>query len=93
MVSGGWALANRQYSKAYVNKETVAKAERRGGWRGDFVAPWDWRRGERLEGATRTKGRVISRDNVRPTVRSSGGCRIKLQQRQAHLPRPRRPVL
>ena len=35
-------------------------------WRGDFVAPWDWRRGERLAG-----GRESSKGNA------GGGCRIK----------------
>ena len=53
MVSEGWALAYRRYSRAYVAEESSAKAARLGVWRGDFVAPWDWRRGERLPSASR----------------------------------------
>ena len=42
------ALAYRRYSKKYVPEEDEAKAAKRGMWAGEFVAPWDWRRGERL---------------------------------------------
>ena len=62
MVSQGWALAYRKYSSDYVAQETAAKAARRGVWRGDFVSPGRWRRGERLEAKVR---------------RDSGECRIK----------------
>ena len=31
-----------------VNKE-IAKAAKRGMWAGEFVAPWDWRKGKRLD--------------------------------------------
>lgn len=48
MVRHGWALAFRRYAVDYVGEETLARAEARGMWRGSFVAPWDWRRGERL---------------------------------------------
>ena len=51
MVEQGWAVAYRKYSTDYVSHETAAKAARRGLWRGDFVEPSRWRRGERL-GAT-----------------------------------------
>ena len=51
MVSQGWAVAYRKYSTDYVSHETAAKAARRGVWRGEFVAPSRWRRGERLEAA------------------------------------------
>ena len=47
MVENGRALAHRRYSRDYVLQEGVARAERRGLWRGGFVAPWDWRRGRR----------------------------------------------
>ena len=60
--SQGLALAYRRYSTAYAGQERSAKAARRGLWRGDFVAPWDWRRGKRLAAA--------------PTART-GACRIK----------------
>ena len=50
MVSQGWAVAYRKYSTDYVSHETAAKAARRGLWRGDFVEPSRWRRGERTRG-------------------------------------------
>ena len=48
MVADGWALAYRKYSQDYVRAETFAKSRREGMWRGQFVAPWDWRQGKRL---------------------------------------------
>lgn len=48
MVSEGWAMAYRQYSTDYVEEEEVARAEKIGIWRGEFVPPWEWRRGQRL---------------------------------------------
>ena len=48
MVRRGWALAYRQYSVDYVRAETAARATRTGLWAGEFVPPWDWRRGKRL---------------------------------------------
>ncbi len=45
MVADGWALAYRKYSTDYVRAETFAKARREGMWRGEFVAPWLWRKG------------------------------------------------
>ena len=48
LVYEGMALAYRRYSKKYVPEEDQAKAAKRGLWAGEFVAPWDWRRGERL---------------------------------------------
>ena len=52
LVSEGWALAYRRYSTDYVAQEQVAREARRGLWRGEFVPPWDWRRGKRLQAAT-----------------------------------------
>lgn len=49
LVTEGWALAYRQYSKDYVSAEENAKKLGLGMWRGKFVEPWKWRRGERLE--------------------------------------------
>ena len=71
MVERGFALAYRRYSRAYVDEEAAAKRARRGLWRGDFVAPWDWRRGERLKGAT------VERVQDAGGSGSSGNCRIK----------------
>ena len=59
MVSQGWALAYRQYSRDYVGEEADARAARRGIWRGDFVEPWDWRPGERL-GTPLTWGQLMN---------------------------------
>ena len=52
MVMSGLALAYRQYGTEYVQHETAAKDATRGIWSGDFVAPWDWRRGRRLVAET-----------------------------------------
>ena len=83
MVSEGWALAYRRYSEAYVDEEARAKAARVGIWRGDFVPPWDWRRGKRLPiAASDTRGEVgqamaPERNAPRVASRGSGGCRVK----------------
>ncbi len=68
LVSEGWALAYRQYSTDYVVEEQAAGEARRGLWRGGFIAPWEWRRGKRLQAATvpdsasdcRIKGNISS---------------------------------
>ena len=44
MVTDGWALAYRKYSKDYVRAETFAKSRREGIWRGQFMPPWEWRK-------------------------------------------------
>jgi endonuclease YncB( thermonuclease family) len=44
MVSNGWALAYRSYSKEYMDEESAAEAAERGLWAGEFVEPWVWRR-------------------------------------------------
>ncbi len=49
MVSQGLALAYRRYSLDYVDEEADARAVRRGIWAGEFMKPWEWRRGKRLE--------------------------------------------
>ena len=51
LVANGWALAYRQYADDYADEEGVARSNGRGIHAGEFVAPWDWRRGERLGGA------------------------------------------
>lgn len=63
LVGNGWALAYRRYSLDYVAQEQAAQAARVGVWRGEFVPPWDWRRGERLQAAT--------------VSHSGAGCAIK----------------
>jgi endonuclease YncB( thermonuclease family) len=47
LVRNGWAVAYTRYSRDYVKDETEARAGRRGIWSGDFVMPWEWRRGQR----------------------------------------------
>ncbi len=48
MVWQGWALAYRRFSLDYVDEEADAQTARRGIWAGQFVKPWEWRRGKRL---------------------------------------------
>ena len=47
MVRKGWALAYRRYSMDYVDEESEAQKTGVGIWRGEFVPPWQWRKGER----------------------------------------------
>ena len=63
MVTNGWALAYRRYSLDYVDEETTAQDAHVGLWRGKFVPPWKWRRGERLQATT--------------ALDSGDGCTIK----------------
>ena len=51
MVSQGLALAYRRYSHDYVDEEADAQAARRGIWATEYVKPWEWRRGKRLDSA------------------------------------------
>ncbi len=49
MVHQGHALAYREYSEKYIPEEQEAREAERGLWAGEFVAPWEWRRGKRLD--------------------------------------------
>ena len=49
LVASGLAVAYRKYSKRYILEEESARAAKVGIWRGAFVMPWDWRRGERVQ--------------------------------------------
>ena len=44
MVSNGFAVAYRKYSKKYVSDEINAKNNKLGIWQGKFEMPWDFRR-------------------------------------------------
>ncbi len=46
LVSHGWALAYRRYSKAYVPAEDEARGKQLGLWERsvEFTLPWNWRR-------------------------------------------------
>jgi endonuclease YncB( thermonuclease family) len=69
LARNGYALAYRQYSTKYVAAEEAAKASGKGMWAGAFVAPADWRKGQRLPGEPETKamreGRVPPRADAR----------------------------
>jgi len=64
MVRSGMALAYRKYSNDYIGQEASAKTAGRGLWAGEFVPPWDWRRGKRLA------SKAAANDNTE-------GCQIK----------------
>jgi endonuclease YncB( thermonuclease family) len=47
MVTQGWAVAYRQYSRAYIEDEDCARAAGVGIWSGSFTMPWEWRASRR----------------------------------------------
>jgi endonuclease YncB( thermonuclease family) len=61
LVGNGHALAYRDYSTAWVPAELKARKAKAGIWAGDFVAPWDWRKGQRLDGEKPTKAMLDGR--------------------------------
>ena len=44
LVSNGYAVAYRKYSKKYISDEMNAKNNKLGIWQGKFEMPWDFRR-------------------------------------------------
>jgi len=85
LVKEGWALAYRQYSKDYVRAEAKAKLDNIGLWQGQFVEPWDWRRGKRLTKATVPKtndciikGNISSSGKIYHTPSSPWYARTKI---------------
>ena len=54
MVAAGFGLAYRQYSDDYLPQQEQAIAAGVGMWAGEFVEPWDWRRGFRLKSVSAT---------------------------------------
>lgn len=48
MVARGWAVVYRlkKYDEDYLHTARIAKKSGRGMWQGNFVMPWDWRKGE-----------------------------------------------
>lgn len=50
MVLEGHALAYRAYSQDFIDVEQVAESAAAGVWQGQFIEPWLWRKGERLQG-------------------------------------------
>ena len=77
LVREGWAMAYRRYSRDYVDEEAAARGAQRGLWRGEFVPPWDWRRGDRLKEASPGDRVKATRDAPRVAARDGGGCNIK----------------
>lgn len=73
LVSQGLAVAYRRYSQDYVGQENNAKAVSVGLWSGEFVMPWDWRRGKRLisEQVSTNPGDCVIKGNI-----SNKGARI-----------------
>ena len=67
----------------------MAKAAKRGIWRGDVVAPWEWRKGKRLAGTQKSGHTAASRQGKRAVHRQGQ----HQQEWHAHLPRAGRPVL
>jgi endonuclease YncB( thermonuclease family) len=61
LVANGHAVAYRSYSKAYVSAELKARQAKAGVWSGQFVMPWDWRQGLRLDGEKPTKAMISGR--------------------------------
>jgi endonuclease YncB( thermonuclease family) len=47
MVRNGWAVAHHEGMEAW---QAIAREKKRGLWRGEFVPPERWRKGERLPG-------------------------------------------
>ena len=47
MVRNGWAVAHHEGMEAW---QAIAREKKRGLWRGEFVLPERWRKGERLPG-------------------------------------------
>ena len=64
MVSQGWALAYRRFSTDYVKHETAARRARKGVWRGDFIRPWDWRKGMRITADDGPPGACLIKGNI-----------------------------
>jgi len=72
MVAEGWAFAYRRYSSAYIAEETRARAAKRGIWQGEVLAPWDWRKGKRLEGTKRAVQTESRRCRIKGNISKSG---------------------
>lgn len=72
LVLDGLALAYRRYSKDYIGAEASAKAAGRGLWAGQFIEPWDWRRGKRL---TKAPANDNTACNIKGNI-GKGGERI-----------------
>ena len=48
MVKEGMGIAYRYYSNDYIEEEEFAKINKRGIWSGQFIEPYQWRKGKRF---------------------------------------------
>ncbi|MFT0891546.1 thermonuclease family protein [Pseudochelatococcus sp. G4_1912] len=71
MVRLGWAADFRRYSNdMYATEEKEAQSAKRGLWAGQFVLPWEWRKGKRL---TSEQGGGTSREcSIKGNISSAG---------------------
>jgi endonuclease YncB( thermonuclease family) len=80
LVEEGLGMAYRRYSTAYVAQEDAAKRAKRGIWAGQFTPPWDWRKGERVQGvgvsAPRGPDSPVASSKT-PQAATTGACAIK----------------
>ncbi|MDP3495157.1 MAG: thermonuclease family protein [Hyphomonadaceae bacterium] len=65
LVANGHALAYRSYSTAFVPAELKAREAKVGVWAGEFISPWDWRQGLRLDGEPPTKAMLDGKVGAR----------------------------
>lgn len=65
LVINGHAVAYRNYSTAYVAAELKARKAKAGIWAGEFISPWDWRQGLRLDGEKPTKAMTTGKFSSR----------------------------
>lgn len=89
LVYEGLALAYRKYSKDFVDAEIRAKQDALGFWGGEFIAPWKWRRGERLTTAENSevdpnncviKGNISNNGKIYHTPESPWYGRTKIDE-------------
>ncbi|HZF30055.1 MAG TPA: thermonuclease family protein, partial [Gammaproteobacteria bacterium] len=84
MVSAGFALAYRRYSKDYVAAEDAARTARRGLWSSEFANPWDWRRDENARPAQRSGKEPPAGANCRGKIK--GNISFNSGDRIYHVP-------
>ena len=84
LVSQGHALAYRRYSLKYVGQEEAARAGARGLWAGDFVPPWDWRRGKRLQSLSTATDAPGDEFDALALYDDNGNGRITCKEARGH---------
>lgn len=71
MVRAGMALAYQKYSEDYVSIQEKALSRKVGMFAGAYIAPWDWRKGKRLNQSNSSSGVCTIKGNI-----NSSGERI-----------------